>query len=246
MSLFRKKNKDPLGDLSILSCDMHSHLIPGIDDGAPDLETSLELIRGMLELGYKKIVTTPHIHPDHYPNTPDIILPGHRTVSDEIARQQLPVEFRAAAEYFMDNRLEELLDAGAPLLTLKDNMILVEISFAAPAIDLMGLLFKLQIKGYQPVLAHPERYLYFGANKAWYDQLKSSGCLFQVNLLSLIGYYGKESRELALYLSKKEYIDLLGTDLHHKRHLGALQTSPELYGIVHKLVDSGKIRNADL
>lgn len=246
ISLFRKKNNDPIVDLSMLGCDMHSHLIPGIDDGSPDMETSLELIRGFVDLGYKKIITTPHIHPDHYPNTPGIILSGRQQVEAVIKEQQLPIALGAAAEYFMDQRMEDLLETGAPLLTLKDSLVLVEISFAAPSIDLLGLLFKLQMKGYQPVLAHPERYLYFAGNKTWYDKLKEAGCLFQVNLLSLIGYYGKESRELAHYLVKKQYIDLLGSDLHHKRHLDALQSSTELMPIVNKLVDSGKIQNTHL
>ena len=97
-----------------------------------------------------------------------------------------------------------------------------------------------------PVLAHPERYLYFGGNKGWYDQLKESGCLFQVNLLSLRGYYGKSSLELAQYLVKKKYVDLLGTDMHHTRHLESLRSSPQLQATVDKLIDSGLIRNATL
>jgi tyrosine-protein phosphatase YwqE len=156
------------------------------------------------------------------------------------------MEFKAAAEYLMDDHFTRALEADEPFLTLSDKMILVELSFAVPSINLKEILFDLQLKGYQPVLAHPERYLYFGANKAWYDQLRDAGCLFQLNLLSLRGYYGKESRQLAEYLIKKKYVDLLGTDMHNERHLEMLGSSPRLFDTVHRLVDAGLIRNAGL
>ena len=244
ISFFRKK-PHPTADFSRLSCDMHSHLIPGIDDGSPDMATSLGLIRALIDLGYKKLITTPHILSDIYPNTPAIIGAGHQEVLAELKRQDISVEFKAAAEYLMDDHFTRMLEDDQPLLTLKDKMVLVELSFAVPSINLKELLFQMQIKGYLPVLAHPERYLYFGANKDWYDQLKEAGCLFQVNLLSLKGYYGKASAELAQYLVKKKYVDLLGTDLHHERHLENLR-SPQLLNTVNRLIDSGLIRNATL
>lgn len=224
---------------------MHSHLIPGIDDGSPDMETSIRLIRALVALGYKKIITTPHIFTDLYPNTPEIIGAGHKAVRAEIERQQIPVEFLAAAEYMMDDHFTTMLEEGKPLLTLKDKMILVELSFAVPSINLKEILFTLQLKGYQPVLAHPERYLYFSIGREWYDQLKDLGCLFQLNLLSLTGYYGKAAQELAQYLIKKKYVDLLGTDMHHERHLQQLQ-SPRIAKEVAKLLDTGLARNASL
>jgi protein-tyrosine phosphatase len=243
--IFHKKKNDG-NDLSALGCDLHSHLIPGVDDGVKTMEDALTLIQGLVDLGYKKIITTPHILWDVYPNTPDIIRAGHQEVVEEIRQKAIPVEFFAAAEYLMDEHFEALLDEGKPLLTLKDEMVLVELSFAVAAINLKDILFKIQIRGYQPVLAHPERYLYFGANKGWYDQIRETGCLFQLNLLSLGGYYGKSSRELAQWLIKKKYVDFLGTDLHHERHLSFLRSSSELQAIVNKLVDTGMIRNAQL
>jgi tyrosine-protein phosphatase YwqE len=146
----------------------------------------------------------------------------------------------------MDDHFYRLLSEGQSLLTLKDNLVLVELSFAVPAINLKELLFEMQVKGYQPVLAHPERYLYFGANKGWYDQLKEAGCLFQLNLLSFRGYYGPESQQLADWLIKKGYVDLLGSDMHHDRHLEMLSTSSRIFRTVQRLVDSGSIRNTSL
>ena len=244
-SFFRKKSPAAAADLSCLSTDTHSHLIPGIDDGSPDMDTSLRLIRGLIDMGYKKIITTPHINADIFPNTPAIIGAGHTAVLAELQRQKIDVVFHAAAEYLMDDHFTRILEAGGPFLTLKDNLVLVELSFAVPAINLKDILFGLQLKGYQPVLAHPERYLYFGANKGWYEQLRNAGCLFQINLLSLRGYYGRDSQQLAEYLIKKRYIDFLGTDLHNERHLEMLH-SPRIHQTALRLVDAGYIRNATL
>jgi protein-tyrosine phosphatase len=245
-SFFKKRPVDNPEKLASLVSDMHSHLIPGIDDGVRDMESSIRLIRGMMDLGYKKIITTPHINADIFPNTPEIIRAGQAAVSAELQRLRLDVTFHAAAEYLMDDHFMRLLSEGQPLLTLKDNLVLVELSFAVPAINLKEILFDMQLKGYQPILAHPERYLYFGANKGWYDQIRDAGSLFQINLLSLRGHYGPESQQLADWLIKKKYVDFLGSDVHNDRHLEMLGSSPKLFRTVHQLVDAGLIRNASL
>jgi protein-tyrosine phosphatase len=245
-SFFNKRPLPSSGALAGLVCDIHSHLIPGIDDGSPDRETSLRLIRGLMELGYRKIITTPHINGDIFPNTPDNIRKGQAEVETALQDQQIDIVFRAAAEYLLDDGFARSLAAGEPLLTLKDNLVLVELSFAVPAINLKEMLFQLQLKGYQPILAHPERYLYFAANKGWYDQIRDAGCLFQLNLLSFIGYYGKDARQLAEYLLKKKYFDFLGTDLHHERHLHALGSSRQLFQLVDRLLQTGLLQNPQL
>jgi protein-tyrosine phosphatase len=242
-SFFKKKNDENI-DFSALYCDMHSHLIPGIDDGAPNLDASIKLIEGLMELGYKKIITTPHIMWDMYKNTSEIIQAGWEKVKAELDRKKMNVEFYAAAEYFMDDHFAKLLDDDAPLLTIKDNLVLVEFSFVKAPMDFKEMLFSMQIKGYQPILAHPERYLYFGANKEWYEQIKDTGCLFQLNLLSLSGFYGKAPVELAQFLIKQKYVNLLGTDLHNPRHIEALGSSS--MDVVKKLLDSGMILNPQL
>jgi tyrosine-protein phosphatase YwqE len=244
-TLFRKKGK-PLTDFSVLNCDMHSHLIPGIDDGSPDMDTSIRLIRGMMGLGYKKIVTTPHVFSDMFPNNRTIILDGLRKVKAELEKQKIDLEFSAAAEYMMDGEFSKMIDSNEPLLTINDNLVLVELSLVVPSINLKDMLFRLQIKGYQPVLAHPERYLYFGANKDWYEEMKDTGCWFQLNLLSLQKHYGKGALELAQFLIKKRYINLVGTDLHHEGHLHILEKSTKIRRELGNLLDTGMIRNASL
>ncbi|HLK27783.1 MAG TPA: CpsB/CapC family capsule biosynthesis tyrosine phosphatase [Puia sp.] len=246
LSIFQKKNNNGRSDFSELKCDMHSHLIPAIDDGSPDVETSLQLIKGLHDLGYKKLITTPHIMWDMYKNTPEIIKPGYEKLKEELKKNNLGVELEVAAEYFLDDYFEKLVDTDSPLLTFKDNLVLVEFSFVQQPIELKSILFKLQIKGYQPVIAHPERYLYLGAQKHWYEEMKDTGCLFQLNILSLSGFYGKAPVELAHYLIKQRYYNLIGTDLHNSRHLELIGASSSYIGIIKKLIDSGDILNAQL
>ena len=229
-------------DYSLLKTDMHSHLLPGIDDGSPDLETSLQLIRGMSALGYTKLITTPHIMWDMYKNTRDIILNKLDKLREAVKAEGIPVEINAAAEYFLDDHVAELLRNKEPLLTVSENRVLVEFSLAQPPMSLKEILFEMQMQDYQPVIAHPERYIYLQQNKELYEELKDIGCLFQLNMLSLSNHYGRSVHELAQHLIKKGYYDLVGTDLHHARHLEAL-ANPALGPGLQKLLDSGKILN---
>ena len=244
MAFWKKKNTE-LPDLSWLGTDMHSHLLPGIDDGSPDIETSLELIKGMKELGFKKLITTPHIMWDMYKNTRNTILEKSEQVRTKLKEEQVDIDIQAAAEYFIDDHLEELLKQKEPLLTFGNEMVLVEFSMASPPFDLKKVLFEMQIQGYQPVIAHPERYIYLKQNKSFYNELKDAGYLFQLNILSLTGYYGNSVMELARYLAKRQYYDLIGTDLHHFRHLDALK-HPSISLALQRLLESGKILNRAL
>jgi tyrosine-protein phosphatase YwqE len=247
MFKFFSKSKPASGktDLGVVKVDMHSHLLPGIDDGSPDMQTSLKLIKGMMELGYTKLITTPHIMWDMYKNTGEIVLQKLELVREAVKAEGLNIEINAAAEYFLDDYVEGLVKNNTPLLTISGNMVLVEFSMAYPSHGLKDILFDMQMQNYQPVIAHPERYIYLDQNKKFYEELKDIGCLFQLNLLSLGGYYGKSAQELAQYLIKKGYYDLIGTDLHHARHLEALH-NPALHTPLMKLLDNGKIRNPEL
>ena len=229
-------------DLGWLKTDLHSHLIPGIDDGAQDNESALELIKGLHGLGFQKIITTPHILWEMYPNTPEKILQGRDLVQDQLRQQNMDVTLGAAAEYFIDEHFEQLLRTKQPLLTIKDNLVLVEFSMVTAPMDLKDVLFEMQLQGYQPLIAHPERYIYLKNQKSFFDELKDSECQFQLNLLSLAPFYGTSVQELAGYLIKKNYYDYAGTDLHNIRQLAELQriASSPLYA---RLQDSGQIRN---
>jgi protein-tyrosine phosphatase len=240
-------NKKPAShsDLAWLGADMHSHLIPGIDDGAPDLAASLELVKGFAALGYQKVITTPHILWELYPNTPEIITHGLGELRAAIVDEGIDIEIGAAAEYFIDEHFAADLQQKKPLLTLADNLVLVEISTVTAPFDFKEILFEMQLQNYVPVIAHPERYIYLKDNKSIFSDLKDSGCLLQCNLLSLTGHYGTSVQNLAEYLVKEELYDFVGSDLHHARHLEMIPraaSSP----LLARLKASGQLKNGTL
>ena len=241
----RSKSKGEKIDYSVLNTDMHSHLLPGIDDGAQDMETSLELIRGMKELGYHKLITTPHIIWDMYRNTPAIINEKLELVRKAVKKEAIDVEIYAAAEYFLDEHVEELLKKKEPLLTISGNKVLTEFSMAFPSLNTKDILFEMQMQGYQPIIAHPERYIYLQQNKEFYRELKDIGCLFQLNILALGGHYGRAVKDLAEYLLNNGFYDMVGTDLHNFHHLEDLQHA-EMTAALKKAIESGQISNKDL
>lgn len=219
-NLFRRS--PVLKDFSFLGCDMHSHLLPGIDDGAQDIEQSLKLISGLAALGFTQLFTTPHVMMDLYPNTPERILAKKDLLKKNLAEKGIAIGLDAAAEYLLDEGFSEKLQQGK-ILTLPGNRVLVETSLISAPPQLDQLLFQLQAKGYRPVLAHPERYLFYRQDFKKYQEFKERGVELQLNLLSLTGYYGKHVSALAHKLLKHDLIDFLGTDLHHEKHLNRLQ-----------------------
>lgn len=211
----------PLADFSVLEVDFHSHLLPGIDDGSPDMNTSLNLIRGMQALGFRKLITTPHVMSDFYPNTREIILRKKTEVQEALEEMGMEISFDAAAEYYIDETFAALLKKE-PLLTLPGNRVLIEMSFQQAYIDLHRVVFDLQMKGYHPIMAHPERYPYLRSIDD-YENLKTMGCQLQLNLLSLTGYYGKPVQQSAKMLLQNDLVDYIASDLHHERHAAQLR-----------------------
>jgi protein-tyrosine phosphatase len=211
-----------VSDYSFLGTDMHSHFIPGIDDGAQTIADSITLIKAMQLMGYKNIITTPHINFDHYPNSSAKILAGLQALHHALEENNIDIPVKAAAEYYIDDYFFQILERE-PLLTLDDNKILVEVSMASQPSSLNEIFFNIQMKGYTPVLAHPERYLYFSDNKQIFTELKDRGCQLQLNTLSLAGYYGNDVKNLAEYVFENGLYDYAGTDMHHIKHASALQ-----------------------
>ncbi len=191
--------------------DIHAHLIPGIDDGPADIAESIKMIRKMSELGYQKLTATPHVFAEFYPNTKAKILDSFNLLKKEVAAASIPVELSVAAEYFLDNTFEVLLDSEK-LLTIHEHQLLIEISTFGKPLNLYDLIAQIQQKGYQPVLAHPERYLHLSDKD--YQKLLEAGCLFQLNMLSANGYYGRPVQKRAFHLIKNDWTHFIGTDVH--------------------------------
>jgi tyrosine-protein phosphatase YwqE len=224
-SLFSKKNKEPdfppVSDFSSVITDIHNHLIPGIDDGVKTLDESLLMIRGLADLGFKKIVTTPHIMSDYFKNTPEIIKEGLEKVRSAIKYEGIDITIDAAAEYYLDEMFPGKYKDGKALCIGK-NYLLFEISYINPPDNLLSIIFDMIVNGYQPVLAHPERYNYWNEKFDEYKKIKEAGALFQLNTNSLTGYYGDVSKKTAERMIDENMIDFIGSDLHGQRHLDGL------------------------
>jgi len=233
-NIFNKKEPLVPFSLSGFNADIHSHLIPGIDDGAKTMEDSLILAQGLVDLGYNKVVTTPHIMSDYYKNNPEIIRSGLNNLNAELSKANIDLEIIAAAEYYIDFEFLDRIDKEE-LLTFGDNYVLVECSFIESPRGLKESLFKLQTNGYKPVLAHPERYGYWHNNFAVYEELKNRDILFQVNILSLVGIYSPNVAKIAEQLINQNMVEWLGTDLHNEYQLGMLKNLVLKQGLIEKI-----------
>lgn len=199
--------------------DIHSHILPGIDDGAKTIDESIILIKAFIKLGIYNIITTPHVIAGVWPNSTEIILDKLKEVKKKLELEGITkFNISAAAEYMLDDNFTELL-GEKNLLSVKGNKVLVEMSYMNPPTNLFDIFFNMQISGYKPILAHPERYNFYHTDKSKYSDLKQAGALFQLNFLSLTQYYGINVQKIALYLLERNMYDCVGTDVHHIRHL---------------------------
>jgi len=200
--------------------DIHSHILFGIDDGAKTIEDSNFLMQSLLDMGFSKCITTPHTSEYVWDNTRENITAKHEEVKKLSPELTSKLSLGVASEYMINDSFVKLFQSKN-LLTLKDNHVLVEMSYLAAPLALYDYLFELQLAGYIPVLAHPERYGFYHNNFTEYSKLKKAGCLFQINLLSAVGYYGPEVMKTAEKLLENNMIDFTGSDVHHKNHIDA-------------------------
>lgn len=244
-NIFKKKKSDaPLPGYLPFSTDIHSHILPGIDDGSPNIETSLQLIEGLYNQGIKKTIATPHIIGDLYRNTPQTINAALQQVQQACSQKGIAIEISAAAEYMIDDYFIELLKKDEPLLTLHKNLLLTEIPFTSTPENLEDVIALITEKGYKPILAHPERYHFFQQNFDKYFYLKEIGFTLQVNLLSLSGYYGTKAEKAANFIFENNLANLIGTDLHHRKHLEKIST-PENRVIFEEKLGSKLLNDLD-
>lgn len=214
LSIFQKKKF--LADHLEGFTDFHNHLLPGIDDGSETVQDSLEMIRKFNEFGVKSFVATPHVMGEYYPNTPESI---HKALKELLPALPEENSLKAAAEYLMDQHFLDTLKKEE-VLPISGAHVLVEMSFFQAPINLNEILFKLQNKGYRPILAHPERYAFcHSKDLSKYEELKSRGCHFQLNMLSLSGHYGLGIQKTAFQLLDNGMIDFLSSDAHRLEHL---------------------------
>ena len=211
---FKKQKEKKRGP--VLKVDLHSHFIPGIDDGSQSMAESLLLLRRMEALGYEKVITTPHIMVDVYRNTPKIIKDGLVSLREAAKEEGIQLKIEAAAEYYLDEGFYDHLHSGE-VMSIKNKYLLFETSYASKPLQLEEMIFEILATGYIPIMAHPERYRYIKDPIKEYSRFKELGVLFQLDLNSLGGHYGKDAKKKAEILSEKGMIDFLGSDVHHPK-----------------------------
>lgn len=216
--LFTKKEPDIL---KYLNADTHSHLLPGVDDGVKDIETALSCINEMKRNGINKIYVTPHFQTHRFKNDEDDIKRRFDELRKQVNEQIPDIELQLAGEYLIDSGFEERLQSKQ-LLTINDKYLLVEFSFNQSMLGMEELFFEMQMKGYEVILAHPERYLYLNKDSKLIHNLKEQGVYFQSNIMSFGGFYGSESMKRAYQYVDNGWIDFLGTDIHGRKYRDAL------------------------
>jgi len=214
--IFRKADPFPYARVGV---DMHSHILPGLDDGTETLEQALEIIADLKQKGYRKLIMTPHIMGDFFKNTPAAIFEKLNILKAAVKEKNWYIELECAAEYYLDEWFLEKIAAEQPLLTFGDKYLLFETSYMNEPLHFKEAVFKLKSAGYKPVLAHPERYTYLYGRFSELEKMYQTGILFQLNLNSLAGYYSGAAKQVAEKLVDRKMVHFVGTDAHHTRHL---------------------------
>jgi tyrosine-protein phosphatase YwqE len=210
LSFFKKEKTRFANPLKV---DVHSHLLAGIDDGAKSWEESIAMLKALCEMGYEKFITTPHIMSDVYRNEPAGILAKLATCKNVIANEGLSIDIQAAAEYYLDETLMKKVTQSEEVLTFGKKHLLFETNFMSEPLQIKDFIFHATSKGFQLIMAHPERYEYMTLAKA--EDLRNRGVLFQINTISIMGYYSRPVQKMAYQFIDKGWVELLGTDCHN-------------------------------
>ncbi len=225
LKLFARKKDTPSTLLfDFLKVDLHSHLLAGIDDGVQTEAQALEIIEQFLSYGFQKIITTPHILWDFYKNTPEIIHKKLEKLRLFLQENQIHIPIEAAAEYYLDEHFLQMLQKNEKLLSFGEkNYLLFETGLLNISAFWEEAVFLMKANGYQPILAHPERYIYIQNNFNFLEKMLNLGVLLQINILSLVGYYSVEVQKTAEKIIDARLPHFLASDCHHLRQAQSLQ-----------------------
>jgi protein-tyrosine phosphatase len=241
---FFKRKTSPKEEVTFnyesLMVDMHSHVLPGIDDGAQNVEESIVLVKRMMDMGIKKIIATPHIMADYYKNTPETINNALEILKAELKVQEIDIVVEAAAEHYFDETFETRVN-NKKVMTMGGNYALLEFSFVSQPPNAYTVIQKMiEWGGYKPILAHPERYPYMSISQL--KNIRLWGCNLQLNTISLTGYYGKDTKRKAEELVDNNLVDFISSDMHNPRHADALRHALKL-PYVEKLLFDYPLKN---
>ena len=233
-------SRTPINNLHELQFDMHCHLLPGIDDGPESIEESLSIIQAMVAVGYQGAICTSHIFPEVYDNKADDMLRGVDSLQSVLDKNNINFTLHASAEYMVDRQFIELAKAKKLLAFGKKDYVVIETGFTQENPYFDEAIYEMQYAGYCPILAHPERYLYLSQSKSieQFEKIIDKGIELQINLFSLIGLYGRLSKEVAEILLKNNFIQWIGTDIHRSQHISLLEKANDLKTLSNSMRDN--------
>jgi protein-tyrosine phosphatase len=228
-NLFKKKTTPNTPVL----CDMHNHVLFGIDDGSKSLDYSIEMIHQMMNLGFKKLIFTPHVISDYYPNNKETISTPFLALQQFVKDNHIDIKIEYGAEHLIDDVfIQNVKNNPENILTFGNKNVLIETPFINQPIQLEQVIFDLINKGFTPILAHPERYVYLQSDYELVNKIFQTGVKFQINLLSLISHYSPQSTKLAKYIVENKLYHYVSSDAHKLSHIELLKKvySSKLFG----------------
>lgn len=198
--------------------DIHSHIIYDIDDGCSSKIESINVIKKLKALGFSDIILTPHyIKATEYTAINSEKKEKYNILKEELVKNNINVNLYLGNEVYINDEINELV-LGKKIYTInKSRYILIEFSLYNEIKNIEDCLYELKLKGYIPIIAHPERYSYFQKDYNKVNELYESGVLFQCNYASIIGTYGKDAMKLVTYLLKNNMVSFMGTDIHKEK-----------------------------
>lgn len=221
LNLFSNKRVDEPEEKLFFTTDIHNHILPGIDDGASRVSRAVELVKALKRWGIEHAIATPHVTEDTFENTLETITDAMAQLRGAIEAEGIEMSISHSAEFRIDEFSLKQIESGR-IVPMADNHLLVENSYVQEPWNLDQTLFQLKLQGFNLIMAHPERYIYYHDNKRRYQQLHGVGIAFQINALSLAGHYGKRVKQIAEWLIEQEMVDYVGTDIHHRAHVESI------------------------
>ena len=237
--IFAKKHNFCDTELLKKGTDIHSHCLPGVDDGIQSVQEAIQALTAMKKHGIERVYFTPHVMEDYQKNSAIFLKQLFTEFQQDVS--DIDIEMVLAAEYMLDASFYNHFEKGE-LLCLKGDYLLIEMSYLSPSPDLEDIIYNLQLKGYRPILAHPERYLFMDQKD--YTHLKQLGCKYQLNLMSLSGQYGKRAYNVAWYLLQNGLYDFAGTDMHNykvfHRSMSRLKLTKREVALIQNLLEKNR------
>ncbi len=195
--------------------DVHSHILFGIDDGSRTISESVELLKKLKSVGFNNVILTPHFILDStYNSNYEANIKIYNELKERLISENIDINIYLGNEIFIDKNVPTLLEKNIITSLNGTKYVLVEFPMHNKLLNIEDILYEIRSKGYEVVIAHPERYDAFKEDYSIVDTLREDGFLFQSNYSSILGYYGKDSIKLLKYMLKRHYIDFLGTDIH--------------------------------